>query len=95
MLFPGINGLRQSGLLEILIKKGTQSMPKSFGGPEGQILGGRQLGLIFFFYSIIIVGSLLVLVLEICKRRLGTLLFSGVRTTDKEELPMVVGTAWD
>lgn len=50
-------------------------MPKSFEGPEGDVLGARHLGLVFFLYSAAVVGSVAVLVTEVACRKVFRRIF--------------------
>lgn len=70
MLDHGIQSIRETGMLDVLISKNVPAMPKSFDGPKGEVLGGRQLGLVFFFYLTVVVGSAAVLILEVVNNKI-------------------------
>lgn len=63
--------MKQSGTLGIMIQKSTQQLPKSFSVPDGQVLGGRQLGLVFFFFTSILFGTVALLGLELLVTKAG------------------------
>lgn len=60
--------MRQSGTLDTIIRKGSPQLPGASGGGadnvEQKVLGGRHLGLIFFFYAAVGCATVPILVLE-------------------------------
>ena len=64
MLNQGIQRLKQSGMMDVLIKKHAVELPRPSDAPSAVVLGGKHMGVVFILYGIAVAGSLGILVIE-------------------------------